>query len=264
MIAKQKTVQFGLNVFSVPRGFVFGKGHDIAKWRAQAKERRERIFNTTSDSSHEVTGQELNPQNQKQQITAKVEAATKNEIVQLANKLFPDRPLRLEQIFEPGERKLEPTKKARGQALGPKISLVDLREQMKSLIVTAEAGQLKKLTTAVQTTIRSLVRPGTNDVSRPVIDRVNYGSRQEVIGMYLALCAANKTAPKLCDAGGNLKPGKPGEQQLQEEQIRAHMRYAVLAMMDKPAILAKTCEQMMKAADQRAPGYDMDASPKVA
>lgn len=256
-------VQIGLNVFHKPKGFVFGKAHNITEWRNQARERRERLLDKAG--AHEVTGQELNPQNQKQQLTAKVEAAKRPDLVQVFNKIFPERPVRLEHVIDPAERKGTAVKGKQPQSRASQISESDLRERAKAAILLSEGPQLKGYAMTVNSLLRGPVaNTGMNDVARPVIDRVNYATRGEVIAMYRVMLAANKQKDKLLDPSGNMPKVKPGEQQLIEEQIRGHLRYGVLAMRSKTDHMAKTCREMMAAANANAPSYDSEAAPRVA
>jgi hypothetical protein len=168
-VTGEKLVQFGMNVFVQPKGFTFGKPHNIVAWRKQARERRERLVQT--DNAFDISGQELNPQNQKQQLTAKVDAAKRPQLAQLANKFFPTQPVKLEHLFDPAERKgtaapLKPT--------AQQISVVELRERVKAAILAATGQQLKQLALTVNSLLRDpSPKPGLNEVARPVIEAAN-------------------------------------------------------------------------------------------
>lgn len=139
-------VRFGMNVFRQPRGFVFGKSHDLADWRAQARKRRER---SAAAGNLQVDGQQLTPQHQKQQLIARVAEAKRSDLVQILNQIFPERPVRLEDVFEPVER--------HGQAArGPVATERNIRERLTAAILRADVATLNVYSRVVSSLARAV------------------------------------------------------------------------------------------------------------
>ena len=252
-------VQFGMNQFQRPNGFIFGKVHDLRSWReetrARIEQRREEVGGLT------VGGQELTPQHQRQELIAKVESAKRSELVKIFNSAFPDRQIRIEQIVEAADVVRRGPKTRKPQPAGVKTTELELRERLKATILMAAAKQLKPIAVVANSQVRTLTNPGSVGVAKHTIDRVNYASRDELVAMHRVLVTATKTKDQLLDASGCFPKGTLEEQQLIEETMRANLRVMILTFRSKPVEMNKVCTVILEAADEASPRSD--SSPHV-
>jgi len=144
-------VRFGMNSFQRPASAVPAPRYDTAAWLTQARARRARLLG----EERVVSGQEVTPQHQRQQLLAQVERAQRPQLLALFA-LVATRRVPLEAAFNAGELASGAKDVATLRSPG---SDEDMRAQLIRVIQTAPANELSAIYRAVNGAQRARIAP---------------------------------------------------------------------------------------------------------